>query len=246
MQRISALTSFRNGLSTHLLATDLASRGLDIPNVSVVLNFEAPQSHEIYLHRVGRTARAGRGGRACTIAAESDRKVVKQAVKAAKAQGAKIVSRLFDPVVADQWAAKVKALDEEVEAILQDEKEEKLLNQTDMVIRKGENIMTYEDEINARPRRTWFESEREKMQAKNAGKEELNGRVQLGKLKHGGKLSNKDKKLLDDKRERVEGRAWKKGKGDAKARGMKGGTRSAKTESGSRRAGQQDKRKYKR
>ena len=217
-QRISSLTSFRNTHATHLLATDLASRGLDVPNVSVVLNYEAPQSHEIYLHRVGRTARAGRGGRACTIAGEPDRKIVKQAVKGAKAQGAKIVSRIVDPAVADEWAAKVDALESEVEAILKEEKEEKLLNQTDMQIRKGENLVDYEEEIKARPRRTWFESEKEKLEAKKAGREELNGAVGLGKVaKKGRKLSNKDKKALDDKRERVEGRVWKKGKGEAKA-----------------------------
>ena len=104
------------------------------------------------------------------------------------------------------------ALDGEIEAILREEKEEKLLSQTDMVIRKGENIVAHEGEINARPRRTWFESEKEKLQAKKAGKEELNGRIGLGKIKSGSKLSNKDKKALDDKRDRVEGRAWKKGK----------------------------------
>lgn len=201
----------------------------------MVINYEAPQSHEIYLHRVGRTARAGRGGRACTIAGEPDRKVVKQAVKGAKSQGAKIVSRIVDPDVADEWSAKVAALDEEVDAILKDEKEEKLLSQTDMQIRKGENLVTHEDEIRARPRRTWFESEKEKLQAKKAGKEELNGRVWLAKVtKPGGKLSNKDKKALDDKRDRLEGRAWKKGKIDAQAVGkvkgkkQKGGQRPTK------------------
>ena len=50
-------------------------------------------------------------------------------------QGAKIVSRVVDSAVADEWAVKVMGLNEEVEAILKDEKEEKLLNQTDMVIR---------------------------------------------------------------------------------------------------------------
>ncbi len=111
--------------------------------------------------------------------------------------------------------------------------------------------MTHEDEIHARPRRTWFESEREKVQAKKAGQEELNGRVGPARLKQGGKLSNKDRKSLDDKRERVEGRAWKKGKSNAKAtkdrkgkdRGAKGGAgerRNAKTKGGSRRAVQHD------
>lgn len=206
------------------------------------------------MHRVGRTARAGRGGRACTIAAETDRKVVKQAVKAAKAQGAKIVSRVVDPAAADRWVANVKALDEEVEVILKDEKEEKLLNQTDMSIRKGENIIAHDDEIHARPRRTWFESEREKLQAKKVGKAELNGKDVSVKLKNGGKLSNKDKKTLDDKRERVEGRVWKKGKSDATAKnsskgkskgGVKEGKRGPKTGSKGSRADQHKERKSK-
>ena len=83
-QRLQAIESFRSGAASFLLATDLASRGLDIKGIETVINFEAPQSHEIYLHRVGRTARAGRSGRSCTLAAEPDRKVVKAAVKAAK------------------------------------------------------------------------------------------------------------------------------------------------------------------
>jgi ATP-dependent RNA helicase DDX27 len=73
------MEAFRDGKVSFLLATDLASRGLDIKGVDTVINYEAPQSHEIYLHRVGRTARAGRTGRACTLAAEPDRKVVKAA-----------------------------------------------------------------------------------------------------------------------------------------------------------------------
>ncbi|KAK4696484.1 ATP-dependent RNA helicase DDX27, partial [Lecanoromycetidae sp. Uapishka_2] len=208
-QRIGALSSFRSGQCTHLLATDLASRGLDISNISTVINYEAPQSHEIYLHRVGRTARAGRAGRSCTIAAEPDRKIVKQAVKSGKAQGAKIVSRVVETSLADAWAAKVSALDEEVEEILKDEQEEKALAGAEMHVRKGENIITHEDEIKSRPKRTWFESEKEKVLAKKKGQAELNGAVGLGKAKAGGKLSHKDKKRLDDGRERKEGRVWK-------------------------------------
>ncbi|KAL1880434.1 nucleolar DEAD-box protein required for synthesis of 60S ribosomal subunit [Paecilomyces lecythidis] len=229
-QRIKSVEDFREGRVAFLLATDVASRGLDIKGVETVINYEAPQSHEIYLHRVGRTARAGRSGRACTIAAEPDRKVVKQAVKASKAQGAKVVSRVVEPAVADSWAKKVEDLAEEVDEILKEEKQEKQLSQAEMQVTKGENMLKHEREIMSRPKRTWFETERDKQMAKKAALLELNGEV--GSKKKKVKLSNKDKKKLDASRERHEGRVWKKGRKEREAPQKpqkKGGARKGKS-----------------
>ncbi|KIV89122.1 hypothetical protein PV10_08721 [Exophiala mesophila] len=214
-QRIKAVNDFREGKTTHLLATDLASRGLDIKNVMTVINYEAPQSHEIYLHRVGRTARAGRSGRACTIAAEPDRKVVKAAVKSGRTQGAKIVSRAMDIQQVDEMQKRIESLEEDVEAILKEEKAEKQLAQVETQLTRGENIVKHEAEIMARPRRTWFESEKEKRDAKQRGQIELNGPNGLVKVKsEKRKMSNKMKKKLDLTRERKEGKMWKKEKND--------------------------------
>lgn len=196
-----------------MLATDLASRGLDIKGVETVINYEAPQSHEIYLHRVGRTARAGRTGRACTIAAEPDRKVVKTAVKAGRAQGAKIVSRVVDPATVDEWMAKIEDMQEDINEVLQEEKEEKHLAQAEMQVTRGSNLINHESEIMARPKRTWFESEKDKKEAQKLGRAELNG-PDASQKKEKKKLSGKDKKKLDDHRDRKEGKLWKKGKGD--------------------------------
>lgn len=213
LQRIKSVENFRDGNVAFLLATDLASRGLDIKGVETVINYEAPQSHEIYLHRVGRTARAGRSGRACTIAAEPDRKVVKTAVKAGKAQGSKIASRVVDPAIADQWASKAEELKAEVDEVLDEEKTEKQFAQAEMQVTKGENLMKHEKEIMARPKRTWFETERQKQDAKKKGAAELNGSEAGLSRKDKVKLSNKDKKRMDDTRARKEGNAgWKKGK----------------------------------
>ncbi|GAO19151.1 uncharacterized protein UV8b_03411 [Ustilaginoidea virens] len=218
-QRIASIESFRDGKVSYLLATDVASRGLDIKRVDTVINFEAPQSLETYLHRVGRTARAGRNGTAVTLVADSDRKVMQAAIKAGKSQGSKFIKRSISSAEADELQGKIDAMEEDINTIMQEEKIQKQLAQADMQLKKGENMIEHEAEIKARPKRTWFESEHDKRKAKQAGRDELNGlREGLKKKNHNGKLSNKDRKRLDDKSTRLEGgRAWKKGKGDAAA-----------------------------
>ncbi|RPB20195.1 DEAD-domain-containing protein [Terfezia boudieri ATCC MYA-4762] len=175
-QRVKSVELFRTSAVDFLLATDLASRGLDIKNVSTVINYESPQSHAIYLHRVGRTARAGRSGRACTLAGESDRKVVKLAVKAAKAQNAPIAARALDPSSIDKLGEELKLLETEIEEILKEEKEEKQLSQVEMQVRKGENMIKHEAEISSRPQRSWFQSQQDKKNAKDAMLAKLNGK----------------------------------------------------------------------
>lgn len=66
-QRQRALDSFKTGKVNILVATDVAARGLDIPNVSHVINFDQPGTHEEYVHRIGRTGRAGKPGQAYTF-----------------------------------------------------------------------------------------------------------------------------------------------------------------------------------
>ncbi|QIB32461.1 DEAD/DEAH box helicase [Ancylobacter pratisalsi] len=70
--RMQALDQFRNGDATLLVASDVAARGLDIPAVSHVFNYDTPHHAEDYVHRIGRTGRAGRAGAAFTIATASD------------------------------------------------------------------------------------------------------------------------------------------------------------------------------
>jgi len=72
-QRTAALQGFRNGSVRVLVATDIAARGIDVPGVSHVFNFEMPNVPEQYVHRIGRTARAGRDGIAISFVAPDER-----------------------------------------------------------------------------------------------------------------------------------------------------------------------------
>jgi superfamily II DNA/RNA helicase len=72
--RLRMLDKFKNGEATYLIASDVAARGLDIPAVGHVFNFDVPTHAEDYVHRIGRTGRAGRKGRAFTLVTPDDKK----------------------------------------------------------------------------------------------------------------------------------------------------------------------------
>jgi ATP-dependent RNA helicase RhlE len=70
--RTDALRYFKSGEITVLVATDLASRGIDIPFLPLVINYELPRSPKDYIHRMGRTGRAGATGEAISFITEAD------------------------------------------------------------------------------------------------------------------------------------------------------------------------------
>jgi ATP-dependent RNA helicase DDX47/RRP3 len=77
-KRLGSLNKFKSKSSSILIATDVASRGLDIPHVDVVINFDIPTHSKDYIHRVGRTARAGRAGKAITFVSQYDIELYKR------------------------------------------------------------------------------------------------------------------------------------------------------------------------
>ena len=76
-QRIRALTGFKKGDLRVLVATDIASRGIDVPEVDLVVQMELPLETESYVHRIGRTARAGKGGLAIAFVAPEEKILIK-------------------------------------------------------------------------------------------------------------------------------------------------------------------------
>ncbi len=76
-QRERALQAFRAGKVRALVATDIAARGIDVDNVSHVINYELPNVSEAYVHRIGRTARAGKTGISISFCSDDERKMLK-------------------------------------------------------------------------------------------------------------------------------------------------------------------------
>ena len=76
-QRTATLDAFRNGTIAFLAASDVAARGLDIPDVSHIFNYDVPIHPEDYIHRIGRTGRAGREGFAAMLVTPKDIKALK-------------------------------------------------------------------------------------------------------------------------------------------------------------------------
>ncbi len=84
-QRDRAIQAFRAGSVTTLVATDVAARGIDIPGVAYVINYDLPDVPDNYVHRIGRTARAGRSGEAIAFCAPDEADLLRQIQKLMKA-----------------------------------------------------------------------------------------------------------------------------------------------------------------
>ncbi|KAK0527515.1 nucleolar DEAD-box protein required for synthesis of 60S ribosomal subunit [Tilletia horrida] len=200
-QRMASLEQFRKGERDFLIATDLASRGLDIRGVETVINFDMPASWEMYVHRVGRTARAGRSGRAVTLVGEADRRLLKTALKHSPASNMK--QRVLPPDAIASVAAELEKLKPEIEEVLREEKEEKALAIAEMEARKGENRLKFEEEIMSRPKRTWFTSEKEKEAAKTLSKAEHLAKMDALKAKEKRKKERFENMTRRQKRSRL-------------------------------------------
>lgn len=168
--RLESLEKFRKGEVKFLLSTDVAARGLDILGVQTIVNFDAPRQFANYLHRIGRTARAGRDGRAVTFIEDGDKMLLKAVAK--KQKNATIRNRVLPAGDVDAWLAKIEALDSEVRQVYDEEAQERFIRKAEMEAQKASNMIEHEQEIYARPARTWFQTEKEKKDLKQRRKEE--------------------------------------------------------------------------
>jgi ATP-dependent RNA helicase DeaD len=116
-QRDRVMRRFRTGQADILIATDVAARGLDIPDVSHVINYDIPGDPEAYVHRIGRTGRAGKTGVAITLVSAREVRWIRQIERAVKAR---IEPRRL-PTVADVAERRIELLKTQVQSALADE-----------------------------------------------------------------------------------------------------------------------------
>ena len=132
-RRLAALAKFKSQHVRVLVATDVASRGLDIPTVDLVLNCELPRKAVDYIHRVGRTARAGRRGRAVSLVCERDVALVHACEKMAGRSMEKcqeinddMAVKMLGPVSKAQRVTKMKLADIGFDELVKKMKERKM------------------------------------------------------------------------------------------------------------------------
>jgi ATP-dependent RNA helicase DeaD len=120
VQRDRVMKKFRDGTADLLIATDVAARGLDVEHVSHVINYDIPQTPEVYVHRIGRTGRAGREGTAITLAQPREQFLLRGIERVV----GRPIERAGVPTVADLRARRVELLRTAIRETLEEEEYE--------------------------------------------------------------------------------------------------------------------------
>jgi len=175
------LDKFAQGDVAILVATDLAARGIDVLNVEAVINYEMPRTLTVYLHRVGRTARAERRGRALSLVADSEVTLLREIATTLEGKAELLQRKLPEAALGaarGRRAALASALAEEVESTRADAQ----LDAAEGEVTRAQNLLLHADEIAARPRRTWFQSEKDKKALKEADRERVQKGVDVARM----------------------------------------------------------------
>lgn len=117
-QRLNTLKKFKDGTIDFLVATDVAARGIDVENISHVINYELPEDTESYVHRIGRTGRANRTGIAYSLVTPREYMLLKQIQMTTRSK----IKRKNVPTVEDIYQVRYKAITEKIKEEIEKQK----------------------------------------------------------------------------------------------------------------------------
>ena len=162
-ERMAALATFRSSQVKILVATDVASRGLDIPEVELVINHNVPSVTKDYIHRVGRTARAGKKGQAVTLVTPSDVNLIKAIEDMIGVQMTEYEGLKDDEVADIHVQVSVTKREQDIKLSEMDYDEKKNINKRKKLIMKGLDP----DEVEREKKKAWKRKKKLQMKERN-------------------------------------------------------------------------------
>jgi ATP-dependent RNA helicase DDX27 len=147
--RQDSVQRFVTGDVNVLLASDLAARGLDIPDIAFVVNYSVPTKIERYIHRVGRTARAGKPGAAISLIREAHERQIQRKMTKRSPEGT-VVKLTIPHDLIDRAREVVAQFQDLVDQELRQEEEDRLKRQQENELRRMRELLDVEEEIPAK------------------------------------------------------------------------------------------------
>lgn len=173
VERTKELSRFVAGYSDFLICTDVGARGIDVSDVTCVINFHMPITLRSYIHRVGRTARAGKDGISVSFTSESNKKLLKKIVKHSKKNNQELRQRSIPSDSSNYWMDKIKELEPKIEELLDKIRTERQFQLGQKMVKQTEDLALNPKDSLVKQRKEQLVSSKHKRETAKAEMEEL-------------------------------------------------------------------------